>query len=119
LLGARRPIAGRPNASLQGRGTARFTISGGLDMRSIILTSALLFALSAGSALAHQCPTMMAEIDAALPNAQLSGQDRERVMELRKEGEELHEAGDHDASEAALAEAMTILGIHGGESDTQ
>lgn len=88
-------------------------------MRSIILTLAILLALSAGSALAHRCPTMMAEIDAALPNAELSDQDRERVMELREEGEALHEAGDHDASEAALAEAMSILGIHGGESDTQ
>ena len=51
-------------------------------MRSIILTSAILLALSAGSALAHRCPTMMAEIDAALPNAELSDTDRERVLAL-------------------------------------
>lgn len=88
-------------------------------MRSIILSSVVFFILSAGSALAHQCPTMMEEIDEAMHNAQLSDQDRQRVMELRQEGEELHEAGDHDASEAVLAEAMSILGIHGGYSDTQ
>lgn len=80
-------------------------------MRSIILTSALILGLSAGSALAHQCPSMMAQIDQALPTAEVSEEDRQRVTELRQEGEELHEAGDHARSEAALGEAMEILGL--------
>jgi len=63
------------------------------------------------TALANQCPGMMAEIDAALPNAQLSEADRARVAELRARGEQEHAAGDHAASEATLAEAKSLLGI--------
>jgi hypothetical protein len=80
-------------------------------MRNLLFTSAAILALSAGAAMARQCPAMMAEIDAALPAAQLSDADRARVTELREKGEELHEAGDHADSEAALGEAMEILGL--------
>jgi hypothetical protein len=80
-------------------------------MRRLLFTSATILALSAGAALAHQCPAMMAEIDAALPAAQITDEDRARVMALRQEGEALHDAGDHAASEAALGEAMEILGL--------
>ena len=76
---------------------------------------AMLIALSLAAvpatALANQCPGMMAEIDAALPSASLSEADRARVVELRARGEEEHQAGDHAASEATLAEAKEILGI--------
>jgi hypothetical protein len=78
-------------------------------MRNLLFTSAALLALSAGAAMAHQCPAMMAEIDEALPAAQITDQDRDRVMALRQEGEALHDAGNHAGSEAALAEAMEIL----------
>jgi hypothetical protein len=53
----------------------------------------------------------MAEIDAALPAAEISEEERQRVVELRELGEQEHEAGNHDASEAALNEARGILGI--------
>jgi hypothetical protein len=62
-------------------------------MRNLLFTSAAILALSAGAAMARQCPAMMAEIDAALPAAQLSDADRARVTGLREKGEELHEAG--------------------------
>lgn len=78
-------------------------------LRVSALALALLFAPAA--AFAFSCPAMMAEIDAALPTAELSDADRERVEELRAEGEELHNAGDHPGSEAALNEAKGILGI--------
>ncbi|WP_366553736.1 hypothetical protein [Aquibaculum sediminis] len=80
-------------------------------MRGIIFTSAFVLALSGGAALAHQCPSMMEEIDQALPSADLSEDERQRVTDLRQEGEELHEAGDHAGSEAALGEAKDILGL--------
>lgn len=80
-------------------------------MRSTIFTLAVILGLAAGPALAHQCPAMMADIDAALPTAELSEADREHVMELRQQGEELHDAGDHAGSEAALGEAQDILGL--------
>jgi hypothetical protein len=78
-------------------------------LRVSALALALLFAPSA--AFAFSCPAMMAEIDAALPTAELSDEDRQRVEELRAEGEELHNAGDHPGSEAALNEAKGILGL--------
>ncbi|WP_159593012.1 hypothetical protein [Chelativorans xinjiangense] len=78
-------------------------------LRSIILALSLLaFPVTA---LANQCPALMAEVDAALETADLSDEDRARVMELRTQGEQQHQAGDHAASEASLAEAKTLLGI--------
>ncbi len=75
-----------------------------------ILAAALALAL-AGPALASRCPTEMAAIDAALQTAQLSEADLARVKELRATGEQLHSAGDHAGSEAALDEAKALLGI--------
>jgi hypothetical protein len=84
-------------------------------------TSILAFAFASGLVLAtglpqspawaFQCPALMAEIDAALPAAEISEEERQRVVELRELGEQEHEAGNHDASEAALNEARGILGI--------
>ena len=75
-----------------------------------IFTAALLIAL-ASPALAFHCPKDMAAIDKALPMATLSEADMARVTELRALGEREHEAGNHQASVDALAEAMEILGI--------
>ncbi|WP_192933984.1 hypothetical protein [Sinorhizobium saheli] len=72
---------------------------------------ALLLALAPVTAFANQCPTMMAAIDAAMPNASLSESDMAKVKQLRQQGEELHKAGDHAGSEAALGEAKKMLGI--------
>lgn len=78
-------------------------------LRSLLVALPLL--LVPATALANQCPGMMADIDAALSNASLSESDRARVVELRARGEVEHQAGDHAASEATLAEAKAILGI--------
>jgi hypothetical protein len=78
-------------------------------LRSMLVALSLL--VLPATAFANQCPAMMAEIDAALQTASLSDEDRARVVELRTQGEEQHQAGDHAASEATLAEAKTILGI--------
>ena len=72
---------------------------------------AFVFALGTSTALASQCPMLMAEIDAALVTASLSEADKAKVEELRAQGEELHAAGDHPGSEAALNEAKQLLGI--------
>lgn len=76
-----------------------------------IAFTALALLMAPALAWSAQCPAMMAEIDAALPAAELTDEDRQRVEELRSQGEQLHDAGDHAASEAALAEAKDILGI--------
>lgn len=78
-------------------------------LRATALTLALL--LSPATAFANSCPTQMAAIDAALMTASLSEADLAKVKELRKQGEDLHAAGDHPGSEAALGEARKLLGI--------
>ncbi|MCC5971334.1 MAG: hypothetical protein JJU15_15425 [Pararhodobacter sp.] len=78
-------------------------------IRTAALT--LLLSMAPVAAFAHMCPALMAEIDAALPDAQITDEERTQVTELRQEGSDLHDAGDHAASEAALNEARTILGL--------
>jgi hypothetical protein len=58
---------------------------------------------------AGHCPMDAAAIDAALQKLTVSDEVKTQVTALRDEGMELHEAGDHAASEAKLAEAMRTL----------
>lgn len=78
-------------------------------IRTTALT--LFLALAPAAAFAHMCPALMGEIDAALPTAQITDEQRAQVAELRQEGEDLHAAGDHDGSVAALNDAREILGL--------
>ena len=78
-------------------------------MRRLLIAAA--FAAFAMPALAFHCPADIAKIDAALPTAQITEDQRAKVIVLRDEGQVLHDAGDHDASVKKLAEAMAILGI--------
>ncbi len=75
------------------------------------LITAGFFAILAGPALAFQCPSDIAAIDAALETASLSEEQLARVNELRMTGETEHAAGNHQASVDALAEAKALLGI--------
>lgn len=79
-------------------------------MLRIMLLALSLLAFPA-AALAHSCPAVMAEIDAAMPAATLSEADMTKVKELRARGEEEHAAGNHDASMATLEEAKGMLGM--------
>ena len=78
--------------------------------RSISIATVMTLAV-AGPALARHCPQDMAAIDKALPSAQLSASDKQKVMDLRKQGEELHKAGNHPESEKVLDQAKKILKI--------
>ena len=78
-------------------------------MKRAALFTAL--ALTAGIALAHNCPNEMKAIDAALPKADLPADKIAEVKKLRAQGEELHKAGKHDDSMAALGKAKRVLGI--------
>jgi len=66
---------------------------------------------SLGPTFARQCPQDMAAIDKAMQTAQLSASDRQKVLDLRKQGEELHKAGNHPESEKVLDQAKKILKI--------
>ncbi len=79
------------------------------DMKTLI--TAALFAILAGPVLASQCPADMAAIDAALGTASLTDEQLAQVTELRATGETEHEAGNHQASVEALAEAKALLGL--------
>ena len=72
---------------------------------------ALVLSLVAGTAFAHNCPNEMRAIDAAMPKAKLDADKMAEVKKLRADGEQLHKAGKHDESMAALGKAKTILGI--------
>jgi hypothetical protein len=78
-------------------------------MKRIALTVAAL--AFASMAWAHNCPNEMKAIDAALPKAKLDAKQTAEVKKLRDEGEQLHKAGKHTESMAALGKAKGILGI--------
>ncbi|MCE9682133.1 hypothetical protein [Halomonas alkalisoli] len=79
------------------------------------LFAALVLLAFAFPAWAASCPMLMGEIDEALQDdakvAQLSEAEIEQVNELRQEGEEAHNAGDHARSEDLLHQAKEILGV--------
>jgi hypothetical protein len=79
-------------------------------MKRIVLATALSLALS-GAAFANQCPSLMAKIDDAMKTATLDDATKAKVMELYTTGKAAHESGDHPASEAALGEAMKLMGL--------
>ena len=79
-------------------------------MRRLISAVALSFML-VGPAYAFQCPSDVSKIDAALPNAELSEEERAMVIELRNQGEAQHNAGQHQEAVDTLAQAKEILGI--------
>ena len=81
-------------------------------MKRMILAAVASLALMS-PALAGQCPADMAAIDAALAtNPQLSDDQLAEVKQLRQEGEELHNSGNHGESVETLAKAKEILGIN-------
>jgi len=76
-----------------------------------ILASLVLLGAS-GLALAHNCPNEMKAIDAKLETKpQMSKGDMDKVMALRKSGEEHHKAGKHNESMKDLGEAKKLLGM--------
>jgi hypothetical protein len=75
------------------------------------LAAATIVAFLSAPALAGQCPNMVGQIDAALAATPgLSDDVKAQVTELRNEGEELHNSGDHQGSVDTLAQALTLLG---------
>jgi hypothetical protein len=79
-------------------------------MKKLILASALVAALSV-PAVASQCPALMGKIDEAMKTATLDDATKAKVMELYATGKAAHDGGDHPASEAALGEAMKLMGM--------
>ena len=79
-------------------------------MKKFLIVAATTFALT-GPALASQCPALMEQVDAAMATAELTDEEKAKVMELRESGAAAHEAGDHAKSEADLNEALATLAM--------
>ncbi len=79
-------------------------------MKKTLFATALTFAL-ASPAFAHQCPSLMAEIDAAMATTTADEAVKAQVTALYTSGKAKHEAGDHDGSVADLDAAKALLGI--------
>ena len=79
-------------------------------LRTGLLIAGLAIGLS-GPAMAANCPNDMAAIDKAMQTAQLSDADKAKVQELRKQGEDQHNAGQHDESVKTLGEAKKMMGM--------
>jgi hypothetical protein len=78
-----------------------------LRFAATALTAFCLTSFSA--ALAGQCPSMAAAIDAKLASVSVSDDVKAQIMDLRDRGMAAHEAGNHSESEALLAEAQALL----------
>ncbi|MGB8316182.1 MAG: hypothetical protein WCE69_17020 [Aestuariivirga sp.] len=79
-------------------------------MKKYILAASMVMAL-AGPASAHQCPSLMGKIDEAMKTTAADADTKAKVMALYDKGKTEHEAGNHDASEAGLNEALKLLGM--------
>ena len=79
-------------------------------IKSLIVTGTILAAL-AGPAFAGSCPTLAAKVEEALKTATLDDAGKAKVTELIATGKSEHEAGKHAESEAALNEALKLLGV--------
>ena len=79
------------------------------------LFAVLVLAALSGAAFASSCPLFMGDIDAALKDPAkvegLSEDELAEVKQLRAEGEEAHDAGDHAKSMEALTRAKEILEV--------
>ena len=65
--------------------------------------------LTSFSALANQCPSMAAAIDAKLASTTVADDVKAKVTELRDQGMAAHDAGNHEEAEKLLGEAQALL----------
>lgn len=72
---------------------------------------ALCASLTAGSALADNCPIEMKVIDEAVANSTLSVAELETVDMLRAKGEQLYKSGDDEGCIKVIGEAKVMLGL--------
>jgi hypothetical protein len=77
-------------------------------MRKSLLAVFILGLFSVPAMAAH-CPADIAAINAALETVSLGSDVQGQVEALRDQGQALHDAGDHAASQRTLAEAMRLI----------
>ncbi|MGL5009063.1 MAG: hypothetical protein ACRC6I_04225 [Paracoccaceae bacterium] len=78
-------------------------------MKKTILTLALTICLATPS-FAGSCPALMGQFEEALKTTTVDDATKATAQALYDTGKAAHEAGDHDASVAALTEALALIG---------
>ena len=66
--------------------------------------------LVTSSAYAKVCPKLWAQFDADVKTTKAKADDVTKAKKLRADGEKLHNDKTHDKSEAALREALKLIG---------
>ena len=70
----------------------------------------LILFLTSNLAYAGSCPLLMKEIDQIIEQSkQLSKEQLTEIKQLRQQGEEAHNQGDHKESEELLKQALNLL----------
>jgi len=78
-------------------------------IKPLLAAGTILVAL-AGPVLANQCPALVMKADEAMKTATLDDATKHKVTELVATGKSEHDAGKHAEAEAALNEALKLLG---------
>jgi len=78
-------------------------------MKKIVLTAVVMAAFTT-PVFAHQCPSLMGKIDAAMKTTTVDEATKTKIMDLYAKGSAEHKAGDHDGAEADLKAALKLLG---------
>ena len=73
---------------------------------------AVAFVLVVSPAIAGNCPSKVAEIDAALSSGSVPAKNIEDVTALRNKGDTQHKEGDHSDSVVTLNLAMELAGLN-------
>ncbi|TGN40303.1 hypothetical protein E5Q11_08465 [Marinobacter confluentis] len=73
------------------------------------LMALLMMVFLSSTALAGQCPSLVAEIDEKLSTVKLDSEATASIKALRDKGESLHSQGKHSESEKVLKQAMDEL----------
>ncbi len=78
-------------------------------MKKTALAALLTLSLAA-PAFAHNCPVLMGQFEEALATSTADDATKSAASALYETGKAAHAAGDHDASVAALEEALALIG---------
>jgi hypothetical protein len=64
--------------------------------------------LVATPALATECPEIWQQINAKMKTVTLPAQDQAKLVDLRKQGEDFHHAGNHSKAVAMFKQALAL-----------
>ncbi len=78
-------------------------------MKKILVLLVSMF-LVTSTAYAKVCPKLLAQFDADVKTTKAKADDVTKAKKLRADGEKLHNDKTHDKSEAALREALKLIG---------